>query len=101
MSQPQPESIPATCDAHPAAVYENAYPEMMPPYQRLNPHVDMHYSLPVSGGHGSSQNACEYASSSSSSHEFFGAHEHDDTLSWIAKDGVINLHCTRQLNKLA
>ncbi|XP_065141385.1 transcription factor NF-E2 45 kDa subunit isoform X1 [Paramisgurnus dabryanus] len=54
MGQPQTESIPGTCDAHPAVVYENSYSELMPPYQRLNPHMqDMHYGHP--SGHVSSR----------------------------------------------
>ncbi|XP_051962099.1 transcription factor NF-E2 45 kDa subunit-like [Xyrauchen texanus] len=49
MSQPQVESIARACDGHPAAAYESSYPEMMPPYQPLNSHMEMHYGLP--GGH--------------------------------------------------
>lgn len=54
MGQHQAEPVPGTSDAHPAVDCENScYPEMMPPYQRLNPHMDMHYGLP--GGHVSSR----------------------------------------------
>ncbi len=99
MSQPQPESIPATCDAHPAAVYENAYPEMMPPYQRLNPHVDMHYSLPVSGGHGSSRMLANTQALHPPLMSFLEHMNMTTRCHGIAKDGVINLHCTRQLKQ--
>uniref|UniRef100_A0A9J7YJ81 Nuclear factor, erythroid 2 n=2 Tax=Cyprinus carpio carpio TaxID=630221 RepID=A0A9J7YJ81_CYPCA len=98
MSQPQPESIPATCDAHPAAVYESAYPEMMPPYQRLNPHMDMHYSLPVHSGHGSSR----MITNTQALHPpLMSLLEHMNMTRGhgITKDGVINLHCTGQIKQ--
>uniref|UniRef100_A0A8C2H9A0 Nuclear factor, erythroid 2 n=1 Tax=Cyprinus carpio TaxID=7962 RepID=A0A8C2H9A0_CYPCA len=98
MSQPQPESIPATCDAHPAAVYESAYPEMMPPYQRLNPHMDMHYSLPVHSGHGSSR----MITNTQALHPpLMSLLEHMNMTRGhgITKDAVINLHCTGQIKQ--
>nr|UVJ66776.1 nuclear factor-E2-related factor [Cyprinus carpio] len=98
MSQPQPESIPATCDAHPAAVYESAYPEMMPPYQRLNPHMDMHYSLPVHSGHGSSR----MITNTQALHPpLMSLLEHMNMTRGhsITKDAVINLHYTGQIKQ--
>ncbi|XP_050951927.1 transcription factor NF-E2 45 kDa subunit [Labeo rohita] len=100
MTQPQPEPIPATCDAHPAGVYENAYPEMMPPYQRLNPHMDMHYGLPVPGGHGSSR---MLANTQALHPPLMSLLEHMNMTTrshGIAKDGVINLHGTGQLKQV-
>ncbi|XP_043080508.1 transcription factor NF-E2 45 kDa subunit [Puntigrus tetrazona] len=98
MSQPQPESIPAACDAHAAAAYENAYPEVMPPYQRLNPHMDMHYSLPVPGGHGSSR---MLANAQGFHPPLMTLLEHMNMTRGhgIAKDGLINLHCTGQIKQ--
>ncbi|XP_016145870.1 nuclear factor erythroid 2-related factor 2-like isoform X2 [Sinocyclocheilus grahami] len=96
MSQPQPESIPATCDAHSTGVYENAYPEM-PPYQRLNPHMDMHYSLPVS--HGSSR---MLANTQALHPPLMSLLEHMNMTTrshGIVKDSVINLHCTGQIKQ--
>ncbi|XP_026093020.1 transcription factor NF-E2 45 kDa subunit [Carassius auratus] len=98
MNQPQPDSIPATSGAHSAGVYENAYPEMMPPYQRLNPHMDMHYSLPVPGGHGSSR----MLSNTQALHPpLMSLLEHMNMTRGhgIVKDSVINLHCTGQIKQ--
>lgn len=98
MSQPQPESIPAACDAHPASVYENTYPEMMPPYQRLNPHMDMHYGL--HGSHGSPRmlantQALHPPLMSLLEHMNMATRSHG-----IAKDGVINLHGAGQFKQV-
>ncbi|XP_067228554.1 transcription factor NF-E2 45 kDa subunit [Chanodichthys erythropterus] len=98
MSQPQSESIPAACDAHPASVYENAYPEMMPPYQRLNPHMDMHYGL--HGSHGSPRmlantQALHPPLMSLLEHMNMATRSHG-----IAKDGVINLHSAGQFKQV-
>ncbi|XP_067301805.1 transcription factor NF-E2 45 kDa subunit [Pseudorasbora parva] len=94
MSQHQPESIPAACDAHPTGVYENAYPEMMPPYQRLNPHMDMHYGLNsprmlanTQAFHPPLMSLLEHMNMSTRSHG-------------MAKDAVINLHGTGQIKQV-
>lgn len=98
MSQAQPESIPAVCDGHPASVYENTYPEMMPPYQRLNPHMDMHYGL--HSGHGSSRmlantQALHPPLMSLLEHMNMAPRSHG-----IAKDAVINLHGAGQIKQV-
>ncbi|XP_077074356.1 transcription factor NF-E2 45 kDa subunit [Siphateles boraxobius] len=93
-SQPQQETIPAACVAHHAGVYENAYPEMMPPYQRLNPHMDIRY------GHGSPRmlantQALHPPLMSLLEHMNMATRSHG-----IAKDGVINLHGTGQIKQV-
>lgn len=98
MSQPQPESIPAACDAHPANVYENTYPEMMPPYQRLNPHMDMHYGL-----HGSHSSSRMLANTQALHPPLMSLLEHMNMATrshGIAKDGGINLHGAGQFKQV-
>lgn len=95
MSQPQPESIPAACDAHPASVYENPYPEMMPPYQRLNPHMDMHYGLHGSPRMLANTQALHPPLMSLLEHMNMATRSHG-----IAKDGVINLHGAGQFKQV-
>nr|XP_005162426.1 transcription factor NF-E2 45 kDa subunit isoform X1 [Danio rerio]XP_009295312.1 transcription factor NF-E2 45 kDa subunit isoform X1 [Danio rerio] len=94
MNQPQPESIPATCDAHPSGVYESAYPEMMPPY----PHMDMHYGL--AGGHGSSR---MLANTQGFHPPLMSLLEHMNMTTrghGIVKDGIINFHSTGQIKQV-
>ncbi|XP_057176046.1 transcription factor NF-E2 45 kDa subunit isoform X2 [Triplophysa rosa] len=92
MGQPQAEPIPGTSDAHPAGVYENSYPEMMPPYQRLNPHMDMHYGLP--GGHVSSRMFTNTQALHPPSMSFL---EHMNLTT--RSHGVVNLHSSGQMKQ--
>lgn len=92
MGQPQTEPIPGTSDAHPAVVYENSYPEMMPPYQRLNPHMEMHYGLP--GGHVSSR---MITNTQALTPPFMSFLEHMNLTT--RSQGVVNLHSSGQIKQ--
>ncbi|XP_051517453.1 transcription factor NF-E2 45 kDa subunit-like isoform X2 [Myxocyprinus asiaticus] len=97
MNQPQVESIPGTSDGHPAAVYENYYPEIMPPYQRFNTHMGMHYGLP--GGHASPRiltntQALHPPLLSLLEHMSMSTRNHG-----TGKDGILNLHGLGQIKQ--
>lgn len=92
MVQPQAEPIPGTSDAHPAVAYENSYPEMMPPYQRLNPHMDMHYGLP--GGYVSSR---MFTNTEALHPPLMSFLEHMNLTT--RSHGVVNLHSSGQIKQ--